>query len=168
MSAGFHSSHPSISSTAYTAESGSIISSNTRCPDIILDLSNTIFVSGPTLVTDFITRLSSLPLPIKTIDLSPQTEIAIATRSNGIDIGTKIRTKGSNLGAGRGELKAISVRESVRKSLDKTRIARLKYVVAQRPDAEVSVGELAGGFGGLVCEGVVEMVSSPRLLNDED
>jgi hypothetical protein len=33
------------------------------------------------------------------------------------------------------------------------------YIIAPRIDSEVAVGELAGGFGGLVSEGAVEMVS---------
>jgi hypothetical protein len=158
-----HNSHPSVSTTftAYTAESGSdsALSGLSRCPDIILELSSQLIASGPRSVPELAARLDSLALPIKAIDFSPQTEWAIASSANGIQVGTKIRTIGSNLGAGKGELRAGNIRQSVQQSLHTTGASRLNYIIAQRPDVEVSVGELAGSFGGLVSEGTVESVS---------
>jgi hypothetical protein len=86
-----------------------------------------------------------------------------------IPVGTKVATA-SSIGAGRGELRPEAVRQSANASLQRMKILdssspgwnqgrRLQWLIAQRPDVGISYGEMAGGFTGLIGEGICEEVS---------
>jgi hypothetical protein len=156
----------STTSTKHTldSENQSINSIPSRCPDLILDSSSGVFTSAKSPI-DLIANLSSLPIPIRSLDFSPRTEKALGSHLDAT-IGTKVRTNGnSTVASGKGELKAGNVRDSLKQSLTTTKVGHMGYIIAPRIDSEVAVGELAGGFGGLVSEGAVEMVSG--LLNEK-
>lgn len=76
---------------------------------------------------------------------------------------TKVRVFGTSLGVGKGELRAERVRESLKGSLNRLRVDRVRVLFAHRPDAEVPVGEIAGGFGAMESDGWCEMVSKVTL-----
>jgi aryl-alcohol dehydrogenase-like predicted oxidoreductase len=110
---------------------------------------------------ELIGSMHNLHIPIKTIDFLPRTETVIGPLLGDITMGTKVRTIGSTpLGAGPGELRADKLRASLRESLERAKTSRIGYLIAQRMDSMVSIGEVAGGFSGLIGEGVVEMVNS--------
>jgi aryl-alcohol dehydrogenase-like predicted oxidoreductase len=83
----------------------------------------------------------------------------------GWGVTTKVQTNNGMLGQGKGELRASHVRDSVAKSLESLRTSRVKCIVAQRQDSDVSVGELTGVFHGLVDEGLCEMVSFVQSIH---
>jgi hypothetical protein len=157
-----HNSKGSVSttSTANTVHSGkeSLMSNVSNCPEIILDSSSPLYTTFLNDAREFSLQMRALDVPIKTIDLSPRTESAVGPLLADVTLGTKVRTGTSGFVAGRGELKSRNVRDSLSQSLVKTQTSRLGYLIAQRPDAEVSIGEIAGGFGGLVNEGIIEKV----------
>jgi aryl-alcohol dehydrogenase-like predicted oxidoreductase len=79
-------------------------------------------------------------------------------QGSGIEVDTRVTVFGSQLGMGRGELKAARVRESLKGSLNRLKRNKVNTMIVPRPDAEVSLGEIAGGFGGLASEGSCEQV----------
>lgn len=158
-----HSSHASIS-TINTAVSFNSTNPDTlihvsQCPRIILDSTCNLFTSTIQTPSQLLNRLRNLPIPITSLDLSPRTETNIGAHVNETRVGTKVRVLGSSIGTGKGELRSHHIRESVLRSLATTHASKLDYLIAQRVDHEVSVGEVAGGFGGLVCEDIIDMVS---------
>jgi len=146
----------STTSTGYTALSEDD-TTLFRCPNLILDSSCNLFRSYYGSLSQLLAQLQSLPLPVTSLDFSPNTETSLRSNEAGISVGTKVRMTGSALGSGRGELRAKKVRESLRRSLEIINTRKLSYLIAPRIDVEISVSELAGSFGGLVGEGVVEM-----------
>jgi hypothetical protein len=145
-----------------TVDSGSQsnLSDHSRCPNLILDSSCQLFPSLVKSPLEIVHFMNALPIPIKAIDFSPRIETGIAPFLGDISIGTKVRTIGPTaLGAGPGELRASKLRESLWQSLERTKASRMGYLIAQRMDYMVSIAEVTGGFGGLVGEGIVEMVN---------
>jgi hypothetical protein len=138
-------------------------------PSLILDASCPLVSQCKTAdLPALLDHLKSLTIPIRGIDASPDQQNLPGRPSNGLEsklgavrnrseigFGTKVSTQGSLLGAGSGELHAHKVRESLLNSLKRTRRQKISWLIAQRPDYAVSLGEMTGGFEALVGEGLV-------------
>jgi Aldo/keto reductase family len=145
-------------------------------PALILDSSCPLMASQTAKsLPKLLAQLQTLPLPLGAVDTAPTHPSAkqscpesllgdAQVAGRGFAVDTKVRVFGNTLGAGKGELKAARVRESLKGSLDRLRVNRVRVLFAHRPDAEVPVGELAGGFGAMESDGWCEMVSIMSLL----
>src|ERR1700753_2004311 len=124
-----HNSHGSVSTThtisTVDSRSQSYLSNNSRCPNLLLDSSSPVFTSLVKSPVELIDCMHNLRIPIRGIDLLPRTETGIGPLLGGITIGTKVRTIGSTaLGAGPGELRASTLRVSLKESLEKAKTRR--------------------------------------------
>jgi aryl-alcohol dehydrogenase-like predicted oxidoreductase len=164
-----HVSHSSISTintaVSYTSTNADTLIHISQCPRIILDSTCNLFTSTIQSPSQLLNRLKNQPIPITALDLCPRTETNIGAHHNDVRIGTKVRVLGSSIGTGKGELRSSNVRESVLRSLATTHASKMDYLIAQRVDHEVSVCEVAGGFGGLVCEGIIDAVCLGYLIS---
>jgi hypothetical protein len=154
----------STTSTLYTIHSASVSPTSAHTPShpsLILDSTCSAYAQNATNLPEFTAALKKLPIPVTCIDLTPTTEGKIGGRlhESELKVGTRVRIASMTpLGVGNGELRASNVRESLRQSLVRLGSGRVEYLVAQRPDMDVSVGELTGGFGALVYEGLISKV----------
>jgi len=163
------SNHSSAGSNTLTPVSTSSPSHQRKPPALILDSSSRLLASQTAKsLPGLLAQFQTLPLPLAAVVTAPSHPSArqncaesllgdanVAGLAFAVD--TKVRVFGRGLGVGKGELKAARVRESLKGSLDRLRVNRVRVLFAHRPDAEVPVGELAGGFGAMESDGWCEM-----------